>query len=586
MARAVGATTTPGSALARHVAGIAAAALALSALGASPAAAGAASGNESSVKVIVQADPGASAAARAAVSAVGGTISMRLPIVNGFAARLPRSAVAEVATAAGIRAVTPDVSGSFSEGRVGDESIDADALATTYPRSANATAAWERGITGAGVTVAVLDSGITEVPDLAGRVAPGIDLSGEQSSRTDSYGHGTVMAGIVAGAGTAENDADEDGARYVGVAPGARVLPVKVSARNGAADVSAVLYAMQWIASAKERTGIRVLSLSWGTRSTAAPSVDPLNYAVQRLWERGIVVVASAGNTGPEAGTVTTPGNDPVVVTVGAYNEVGDTLAGNDRVPAWSGRGNAAAGLAKPDIVAPGRTIVAPLAPGSAVVEQHPEALVGTRYVKGSGTSQATALTAGAVALLLEAHPGWTPDQVKHALRAAARPISATAADAQGAGRLDIRAALRADVTGAAVQPLTAKGTGTLDGSRAGRLVEATCEDGSRRTITGEIDALCRPWTADSWSADSWSADSWSADSWSADSWSADSWSADSWSGQAWSADSWSADSWSADSWSADSWSADSWSTVFWGKQPNWRQKVAGEPSAARPVRR
>jgi serine protease AprX len=128
---------------------------------------------------------------------------------------------------------------------------------------------------------------------------------------------------------------------------------VKVAGRNGVVDVSTVLEAMHWISAYREQYGIRVLNLSWGVASTQSPSVDPINHAVQRLWSEGIVVVVAAGNSGSSAGTITKPGDDPVVLTVGAYNDQGDLEPNNDGIPQWSSRGPTAAGIAKPDLVAP-----------------------------------------------------------------------------------------------------------------------------------------------------------------------------------------------------------------------------------------
>ena len=127
-----------------------------------------------------------------------------------------------------------------------------------------------------------------------------------------------------------------------------------------------------------------MLNLSWGVASTQALAVDPIDYAVERLWSQGIVVVVAAGNSGPGDGTVTKPGDDPVVLTVGAYDDGDTTDPQDDDVPRWSSRGPTAQGLAKPDLVAPGRSVIALRAPGSAVERDNPKALVAGRYIKGS----------------------------------------------------------------------------------------------------------------------------------------------------------------------------------------------------------
>jgi serine protease AprX len=156
------------------------------------------------------------------------------------------------------------------------------------------------------------------------------------------------MAGLVAG-----NGASGAGGA-TGTAPEARVLSVKVAGADGAADVSTVLAGLQWVVSFRERYGIDVLNLSLGTDSTQSWQDDPLNYAVERAWDAGIVVVVAAANTGPAPGTIAKPGDDPWVVTVGAVDGQGTPGVGDDRVPDFSSRGPTRDGVAKPDVVAPG----------------------------------------------------------------------------------------------------------------------------------------------------------------------------------------------------------------------------------------
>ncbi len=543
---------------------IAAATIAAAAISAATPAASMAAAPARPQRVLVRAMPGHAPAAAAAVKAVGGRTLRNLPIVDGVAASVPIDQLARLSHSRWIAAVTPDAAVQLS-----DASYDGAAVASTYPETTGASAAWAGGTAGAGVTVAVLDTGVTPVPDLAGRVVAGPDFSGERDSTHDSYGHGTVMAGIVAGNG-ATSRALPTGA-YVGMAPQAKVLSVKVAGRNGATDVSTVLAALQWVASAAPAYGIRVVNLSWGTSSRQSAVVDPLDFAVERVWRSGVVVVVSAGNTGPVAGTIAKPGDDPMVITAGAYDDGQDTDRSNDAVTAWSSRGPTVDGVSKPDLVAPGRTLVSTVDPHSLIAQQHPEALVGRGYIMGSGTSQAAAVTSGAVALLLSARPELSPDQVKTALRTTAVRISDTPRSVQGRGRVALDRALTATPS-SSVQLGRATGKGSLEASRGDRHLLTTCPGNSEpRAITGEMDALCRPWDADSWTADSWTADSWTADSWTADSWTADSWTAD---------------SWTADSWTADSWTADSWTSAFWGPQTPWWHPLPGERSTTRGARR
>ncbi len=508
--------------------------------------------------VVVQASPGHVHDAGLAVRQAGGRVGRQLPIVDGFAARLPASALRRLAGDATIRQITPDSAVHFS-----NFSFASGTVASNYPKSTGATSAWKSDNLGAGVTVALIDTGVARVDDLEGRIIAGPDFSGEKDSTADSYGHGTVMAGIIAGDGT--DSASQTDGGYVGMAPRANVLSVKVAGRNGATDVSTVLAALQWVGSHQSKYHIRAVNIAWGTTSHQSPSVDPLNYAVERLWHSGVVVVAAAGNDGPSGGTITKPGDDPLVLTAGAYKDRLNTLLSDDSMAGWSSRGPTAAGYAKPDLVAPGRTLIATRSPGSTVDIDNPAARVGSAYIRGSGTSQATAVVSGSVALLLGDRADLGPDQVKYAVTSAAMPMPAVSRTAQGHGRVWVPGALTSLADLAPTQGFTGSGLGSLEDSRGGRHIDTVCPgDTTVTTIAGEQDALCQPWQADQWTADSWSADSWSADSWSSDSWSAD--------------------SWSADSWSADSWSNAEFLTAFWGERTPWWRPLPGEVAAARPV--
>ncbi len=379
------------------------------------------------------------------------------------------------------------------------------------------------------------------------------------------------MAGLIAGNGAAS--ANRSGGAFPGVAPASHVVAVKVAGRNGVVDVSTVLEAMHWVSAYREQFGIRVLNLSWGVASTQSPSVDPVNHAVQRLWSEGIVVVVAAGNSGGNAGTITKPGDDPVVLTVGAYDDKGDLEPNNDGVPTWSSRGPTAAGLAKPDLVAPGRTVVALRSPGSTIEQNNGKALVGSSYIRGSGTSQAAAVTSGAAALLLAARPGLTPDQVKALLTSTASPIPSSSRYAQGAGRLQVEAASAAP-TPTSVQPLPGNGLGSIDASRGSGRVVATC-NGAAVEIRGEVDVRCQAWngsrwTGSRWSGDAWTGVAWKGAEWTGVAWKGVAWSDATWDGVAWKGGTWTSGTWyGASGWTGDPTVASPWTGVAW-KDSNW----------------
>ncbi|MDQ1444698.1 MAG: serine protease AprX, partial [Acidimicrobiaceae bacterium] len=321
------------------------------------------------------------------VANVGGHVTHDLPIIDGFAATLPAAAIPDLAANPEVRAISLDrvmtVQGSGTSNPTTPKSV--------YRKAVRADSLNSAGYSGRGVTVALIDTGVSGVSDLAGRILPVTDditgavtacqnMSGE-STCDDSFGHGTFVAGVIAGNGAASNGA------YKGVAPEANILSVKIAGRSGAADVSNVLAAIQWVVSFKDRYGIKVLNLSLGTDSTQSYRVDPLDYAVEKAWRSGIVVVVSASNRGPDPSTIAKPGDDPFVITVGAIDDRGTNGLNDDLLPNFTSRGPTAAdGLAKPDLVAPGAHVVSLRSPGSAVDEQFPNYVDGS-YRKGSGTS-------------------------------------------------------------------------------------------------------------------------------------------------------------------------------------------------------
>ncbi|MDP3714753.1 MAG: S8 family serine peptidase [Mycobacteriales bacterium] len=501
-------------------------------------------------RVIVTAGEGVSAAARA-VSGLGGDVTARLDLVGGVSASVPASLLDDLAGVPGVTAVTADTPVRF-ENMTYDEATSA----SSFVKTTKATAAWSAGNLGAGVGVAVLDTGISQMKDFEGRLVHGPDLSGE-GTVVDSYGHGTVMAGAVGGSGA--DSAGQSGGAYTGVAPKAHLVAVKVAGRNGATDVSTVLQGMHWVSAYKDQFNIRVLNLSWGTASTQDPAVDPLNYAVQRLWKQGIVVVVAAGNSGPNAGTIMKPGDDPMVLTVGAYDDKGTLSADDDTLAAWSSRGPTAQGVVKPDVVAPGRSLVLPRSYGSYVEQNNPKALVPPSYIRGSGTSQAAAVTSGLAALLIAARPELTPDQVKALLMGTAVPLGTRAVNDQGSGRVDLAAALSAPAGAAQWQTGSGSGLGSIEASRGGRHVETPCG-----VIVGEIDVRCEAWNGSSWTGSSWTGSSWTGSSWTGSSWTGSSWTGSSWTGSSWTGSSWTGGTWTGSSWTGSSWTGSSWTGSSW----------------------
>jgi serine protease AprX len=448
---------------------------------------------------------------------------------------------------------------------------------------------------GDGVTVAVVDTGVADVPDLRGSVQH-VNVSG--APRGDGYGHGTFLAGLIASSGASS------GGLYRGVAPKADILDVQVAAADGSTSLLRVLAGLQAVAErARRDDSLRVVNISLSADDPGISGIDPLSRALESLWARGLVVLVAAGNDGPNDGTVSIPGTDAAVITVGALNNAGTLTRSDDVVASFSARGNPANPNVKPDLVAPGVSTVGLRAPGSIVDTEHPTARVGSANFRGSGTSMATAVASGAVAGLLSELPNLDPDDVKGALMQGAYDIPGDRT-ATGAGGLDVRGAK------AAVQQLSqdrqAWSGRTVAGAydrfanawRRGSRNEATTAWlqlplGLRTqvaaawatSVAGNTDAtdeqavqartwaqdgdlgggwLARTWAARTWAGDDWAARTWAARTWATDDWAARTWAARTWAARTWAARTWAGDDWAARTWAARTWAADDWSARTW----------------------
>jgi serine protease AprX len=453
---------------------------------------------------------------------------------------------------------------------------------------------WNAGDTGKGVDVAVIDTGIAPVAGLnsPGKVISGPDLSLESQNPNlqylDTNGHGTFMAGLIAG-----NDGQPGG--YRGVAPDARIVSLKVGVADGGADVSQVIAAIDWVVQHRNDNGmnIRVLNLSYGTNSSQPYGIDPLAYAVEQAWKAGIVVVAAAGNSGYQVGAsaqgLADPAYDPQILAVGGADTMGTASPWDDQVGSYSASAASCSTACRaPDLIAPGTHMQGLRVPGSYIDQNNPSGALSDRYFRGTGTSEATAFTSGAVADLLQRYPQLTPDQVKAMLTSSCDKLSSYNWKQQGCGELDMGKLLGASVPSApAAQQANAAstGTGSLEASRGSDHISL-----NGVVLQGEQDIFGMPfnsasmaaleaaghswsggvwngstWTGHSWSGNSWSGASWSGSSWSGNSWSGWSWSGNSWSGASWSGNSWSGNSWSGNSWSGNSWSSGAWLGASWG---------------------
>jgi serine protease AprX len=537
----------------------------------------------------------------------------------------PAQAVAGDGASATSHATVVSTTGGFSGHRWGDPAVDAvskDAYGKhqaakdpgslyTVENAIGARGLWAqkdasgRSLTGQGVSVAVLDSGVSPVAGLdgAGKVTFGPDLSIEGNgvlTQQDTFGHGTFMAGIIAGRGAANPSSDLAKAPanvQLGVAPDAGLLAMKLATTDGSVDVSQVIAALDWVTQhpvLPDGTRVRVINLCYGTDSAQAYLADPLAAAAENAWHHGIVVVASAGNSGSDNGRLTDPAIDPYVIAVGATDS-------GAKVNGWAPNKTTAAEFSQvgsaerhTDLVAPGTSLVSARVPGSFVDVNNPSGLVsgdtsGTLF-RGSGTSESAAVVSGSVALLLQAYPNLTPDQVKYALTSSADPVKHADPIAVGAGTLDLAQALKvasrlagtdkkaATLGAAAIQDFpSSTGQGSIDAARAGDvLVDADGND-----LSGEIDVQGTPWdaaawwqatsTLSAWSGGMWLGVTWTGDDWlpasdglSSHRWSSHRWSSHRWSDADWDSSSWTSHRWSSHRWSSHRWSDDGWDSHRW----------------------
>jgi serine protease AprX len=428
---------------------------------------------------IVQLQSGVSLAeGRAAVRAAHGDVADTLPIIHGLAVRLPSGARERLAQDARIESISANASIESQSDR-----FDPTQLATAYPASVLAPPVWNSatGATGAGVGVAVIDTGVdgglVDFSDAQGnsRVVASVVTNPDATTPNDNYGHGTHVAGIIAGDSTRRPAGDPLAGRYVGIAPDANLIAIKAADDTGHGTVLDAIYGLQFAVDHKADYNIRVVNLSVSSTVAESYLTDPLDAAVEAAYFHGIVVVTAAGNLGTAADAVNySPGNDPYVISVGAVDDQGTSARGDDAWATWSSVGTTQDGFAKPDLAAPGAHIVSTLATGSAFNQLCPQCIVDGSYMQIGGTSMAAPVVAGVAALLVQAHPDWTPDQIKSTLIATGRDVP---------GGID-------EVNASAAISVSEPASGANAGLVPNQLID---------TATGDIDETRSSWGRSSW---------------------------------------------------------------------------------------
>ncbi len=588
---------------------------------------------------VLRADSGALPGVLRDVRAAGGLVTRQFESIDGAAVTVDSETATDLVGNEGVAALTPDLdvltpvpargaiatptpakkparstkkpnsSGKSKAGSGGSAPAGNASVATGYDAAADPNSLcniaklvgvrpmWKQGGTGKGVDVALIDSGVAPVAGLngAGKVVHGPDLTPESQNPAtrylDTFGHGTHMAGIIAGKDAGVDTGQSASCEgFAGMAPDARIISVKAADAHGATDVSQILAGIDWVIQHAKDPGmnIRVLNLSYGTDGVQDYVLDPLAFAVEAAWRQGIVVVVSAGNSGFADGRLTNPARNPHVLAVGADDTKGTMSTLDDTIPSFSSRGDS---KRNPDLVAPGKSVQSLRVPGSYIDGAHGDsgAFAG-RFFRGSGTSQAAAVASGAIAALISARPRLTPEQIK--LLTATLGLGLVIADprAQGHGLLQLGVpALVAALTspplvGGLLEPAAgrlngvlngrlgtarSKGTGTLEGARGKDHLEL---DG--KPLTGERDIFGKPFDSaahaklaaagTAWNGGTWNGSAWTGRSWAGRSWASTEWLGRTWAGRTWAGRTWAQGSWNGRTWANGTWNGRTWAGVVW----------------------
>ena len=485
-------------------------------------------------KVIVQGRPGQNSASIAKdFGDAAGKLKRAFYSINGVAGSLTGAQLVKLSQNNHVEAITPDVrlkSSDYQSQEVWRDTTGVSSLWGT-PNPLGLLVAPQAP------AIAIVDSGIdsSKLPDFGARVVAHVDFCSlcPAGSVGDLEGHGTMVAGLAAGAGSL----------YGGVAQNANLVDLRTTGADGASRTSDVLAASDWILQNKGQYGIRVANYSMRSANPSSFRFDPLDAAVESLWFHGVVVVAAAGNYGVENTPQVVryaPGNDPFVITVGATGTQGTTTPADDTLAPWSAYGHTLDGFSKPEISAPGRMLVSTVPMGSTLPTTVPDRVVAPGYMWMSGTSLAAPIVAGAAAQVLARHPDWTSDQVKGALMASANALPAVNGFAGGVGEVD--AASAAAIT-------------------------------SPPNPQSHLDAFIAPdsngqlhFNGDAWQATVASQTDWSETDWSETGWAQTDWSEAGWAQTDWSETGWAQTDWSETDWSETDWSETDWSETDWSE--------------------
>ena len=450
------------------------------------------------------------------LTSAGATEVAAFDSVDVVSARLSDQALAAVSTDRSVLRATTDahvtaVGGGRNDGKDLDDFGSGSKKDSIGIEAIEAEDAWSQS-TGAGVVVALMDTGIGAHPDLpSGKVIARVSFASNAGVGLDPAGHGTHLAGIIAAHGSS----------FRGVAPDARLVDVRVLDQNGDGTLQSVVAGFDWLLKNRTTLKIRVLNLSLGTTQRSSYHEDLLAALAESAWFSGIAVVAAAGNDGPVPGTIATPGADPFIITAGSFDDQGTPATQDDRESPFSSRGLTVDGFAKPDVLAPGRRVVSLRANGSQLELTKPERVVTSTtanansnanirnnanlYIRMSGTSVSSAMVSGVAALILGAHADYTPTKTKGALVASGRGLTGSVSRA---------------VT--ATTALTATPLAMNSQLLPSKLLMTTLEN------SGVVDS------GTTWEGVTWEGVTWESVTWESVSWESVTWESVSWEGVMW----------------------------------------------------
>ncbi len=498
------------------------------------------------VAVIVQKEATDGAALPGLIQSLGGRVVYDLYVINSLAVDMPAGGLAQLAASQDVGKIVLDgaiVGSAVEMAPVSKKKKGDDDPINTYLGTLGVP---QGGLTGAGITVAILDSGVEKHKDFGKRIVEEVGFNRDKPDKTkDRFGHGTFMAGVVGG------DGEKSKGLYVGVAPGVNFINVKIGGDDGRGYESDAVAAMQWVLANRVAYNIRVANMSINSESVISYHQSLMDMMAELMWFNGIVVVTSAGNArnGNNDTIRSAPANDPRIITVGATTEIGDDFdRGNDVIAPYSAVGMTLENHAKPDLVAPGTDIVSTLANTSKWDKEYPDRAAGKKkYFRASGTSMSAPMVSGAAALMLQANSSLSPGQVKCMLMA-------SASDLDGMRYLDVGAAISA------------------------AQANAPCEDPNATTppsiliapvldvlLSGDINWNSINWNSINWNSINWNSINWNSINWNSINWNSINWNSINWNSINWNSIDWTSTiNWNSINWNSINWNSINWNSISW----------------------